>query len=827
MPAQGSQTGSTVVARLATPLVRLAPTRALATVEEILLEDPVPGWRTPRSLSERAPSWSLSGWYGSTLDALVRRLHGGVAERRWMPVGVPITGRASRLREVDRDTVLRLLAQVAASVAAAHRRGVYHGALHPRLIRVDEELEVRVAFFGAAWRVDWKKTIESDRPWPHQHTASLRFISPDLYRRAKQRRGRGAGPGARHPQPADDVYSLGALLYFILTGTAPYEGHPAKVRRDLRGEGVEGASMPQPVRGRAQLRPDAPAPPEELARLCDDAMRAVPSADEFLRRLDEWLKGPGATSTLDAEALLGELTKKVVELKDRWAEAHALAEEAQITQTRAAPWSGPSDKLAGWICARQSAVASLEAERFEEDLIGELREFRGRAGVDVRARLDRLLLECYRQQHAEGERRKDGRLLRRARIGLDAFLSPHERAEGRQVGLELRFHMPCHHLEVATYKPFDLASAQFPPRTYRALEFDPSRTPGLACRWELGPRQTIPDQSGARVSLRLPVGDHIIFVHDSQGQALRLPVRLREGGTAGFVPPAAETPALIPLISQLDLRPGEQYIAPGWFMTGGDEGAVDHLPGRRCWLDGFVIQTLPVRRQQYADFLNARMREGRTQLVDACMPAPSTLGGYKLAQFEDRWQQHEKIVPLEPDMPITLISWHAAREYAAWLAEVDGRPWRLPWEHEWEKAAGGPFGWIYPWGDLFDPTWTRMAQSVEHGGYPRPVSELEGLVDESPYGVFGMAGGVMIWCQDPFSPLPPLQDQWAVPPRGESDPRFADEVVHKHLRMIRGASFLSPPVQCRIGSRFAQRPESANPGLGIRLVRSISFDDGG
>src|SRR5262249_37019470 len=56
------------------------------------------------------------------------------------------------------------------------------------------------------------------------------------------------------------------------------------------------------------------------------------------------------------------------------------------------------------------------------------------------------------------------------------------------------------------------------------------------------------------------------------------------------------------------------------------------------------------------------------------------------------------------DHPVVNVSWHNAIAYAAWLAKVTGQPWRLPTEAEWEKAARGTDGRIYPWGDLWDQT---------------------------------------------------------------------------------------------------------------------------
>lgn len=103
-----------------------------------------------------------------------------------------------------------------------------------------------------------------------------------------------------------------------------------------------------------------------------------------------------------------------------------------------------------------------------------------------------------------------------------------------------------------------------------------------------------------------------------------------------------------------------------------------------------------------------------------------------------------------PDHPVTHISWKAALAYVAWLAEVTGEPWRLPTEEEWEKAARGTDGRIYPWGNTWDPA---RANTEEGGpGDTTPVGAYP--AGASPFGVLDMAGNVNEWCGiPPDSPL--------------------------------------------------------------------------
>src|SRR5262249_53250094 len=102
------------------------------------------------------------------------------------------------------------------------------------------------------------------------------------------------------------------------------------------------------------------------------------------------------------------------------------------------------------------------------------------------------------------------------------------------------------------------------------------------------------------------------------------------------------------------------------------------------------------------------------------------------------------------DHPVVQVSWKGAITYVGWLAQATGEPWRLPAEEEWEKAARGTDGRIYPWGDRWEPA---RANTNDGGpGDTTPVGSYPGGV--SPYGVWDMAGTVEEWCGiPPESPL--------------------------------------------------------------------------
>jgi serine/threonine-protein kinase len=258
----------------------------------------------------------------------------------------------------------------------------------------------------------------------------------------------------------------------------------------------------------------------------------------------------------------------------------------------------------------------------------------------------------------------------------------------------------------------------------------------------------------------------------------------------------------------------ERYVPAGPTWVGGDPDAPDGLPSRRWWVDGFFLKRDPVTNLAYIRFLDdlvargdeaSALRFAPTEDFDgrgACLYARSGDGRFLLTT--DRLGR-----VWAPDSPVVLVSWEGATAYAAWLAEREGRLWRLPHDVEWEKAGRGADRRLQPWGDHLDPTWANV--STSHAGPPRwtPVGSFP--LDESPYGVRGLAGNVRDWCGNGYRRRGPD------PGLTRLDPIDANP---GELRMIRGGAWGSTPRVCRLAGRFASRPWERVALVGFRLARS-------
>jgi formylglycine-generating enzyme required for sulfatase activity len=219
-------------------------------------------------------------------------------------------------------------------------------------------------------------------------------------------------------------------------------------------------------------------------------------------------------------------------------------------------------------------------------------------------------------------------------------------------------------------------------------------------------------------------------------------------------------------------------IPGGPFIMGYDHRHPDEKPSHTISIPVFFIDQYEVTNEQYKQFIDDTHRQSPNDWINNDYPLEN--------------KKH----------PVAFVSWYDAHEYCSWAGK------RLPTEEEWEKAARGTDGRLYPWGNEFDPKKANMPQS--HSTGTTPVGSFP--QGRSPYGLDDMAGNVWEWT-----------DSWATPYPGSPIPTahyFTGE-----YKVLKGGSWVDCSFyRCGISALTFNRgyfkPQTKNQGFGFRCAKN-------
>jgi toxoflavin biosynthesis protein ToxD len=154
--------------------------------------------------------------------------------------------------------------------------------------------------------------------------------------------------------------------------------------------------------------------------------------------------------------------------------------------------------------------------------------------------------------------------------------------------------------------------------------------------------------------------------------------------------------------------------------------------------DAFAIMTNLVSNADYARFVEATGHPP----PDVDRDAWAAYGLVQPYESTRRFAWTDGVPPEgREDHPVVLVSRDDAQAYAAWLSQQTGQSWRLAEAQEWEKAARGERGSIFPWGDEWDPA---LLNNADKG--PLDTMPVGAFPDgASPFGMLDAAGQVFEW----------------------------------------------------------------------------------
>jgi serine/threonine protein kinase/formylglycine-generating enzyme required for sulfatase activity len=643
---------------------------------------------------------------------------------------------------------------IAAGVGAAHRQNIVHRDLKPLNIMTQQGQSIseglKILDFGLA-KIKSGELLGS---FVQAKTSGLMgspfYMAPEQW-------------SDDEPDARADVYSLGIILYQMLTGDVPFKGSsiPSIMKKHL--------TLPPP--SFKSVGVDVSPQLEAVVRhaLEKETVARTPSVEAFVQELREAAAAGGLM------VKPGRQTGPVAPDETLYSPAKSTGETAQQTG------SVEFDSLAGTVSStalseedQAKLAASREAYNREQKQKEQVaHEMLSREAEDRRkseAEKERKRKEQEEKVRQEKEEREERERQQREQM---------ERVERQAKELEERL------ARLAT---------SMPPPVAGTTVIDPEATQ-VGVRTEAVGNNSFSGGSEATHYDRVAPGHVSVPFQPKNNSMLMigvvvLLVVLVGGGVAGYFllrskttttggPGASPTPVTSPGTNDT-VKPDLAEISGGTFQLGRNDGPLQETPAHQVTVGSFFMDKTEVTNKEYAEFVR-----------DTHHASPSDWNGTKPPYGTEMW-------------PVLNVSIEDVDAFAAWRSKRDNVTYRLPTEMEWEYAArNGTSDDLYPWGK----SWKENQAVLKEATPAKVGSHLEG---NNKWGIADLIGNVWEWTSSKVSAYP-------------GNPTPIPSAI-KNWNVIRGAGFdrdpsdRDNPVSSCI--RTFVSPESRIPQLGFRLVRS-------
>jgi len=661
-------------------------------------------------------------------------------------------------KKMSAERALEFACAIGAGVSAAHRQNIVHRDLKPLNIMTQTGQSIseglKILDFGLA-KIKSGELLGS---FVQAKTSGLMgspfYMAPEQW-------------SDEEPDARADVYSLGIILYQMLSGDVPFKGTsiPAIMKKHLTLPPPSFASVGVDVAPRIEA--------VVYHALEKDPAARFPTVDAFLAELREAVAAEGSTMRPGRQTIPPDLDRTLFEPSPNTA--------AMPQQTTA---EGAFDSMAGTVSsaalspAEQEKISAsriaFEREQQEKDRIAR-EELAREAEARRKAEEEK---ERKRKEEQERVRRENEEREERERQQREQM----ERVERQAKELEERLAKLATSMSPSQATVADLEATQVHQGVRTAVA--ENSLPGETSIAQSGHKFeiSIPDQpksnsmlmiAGVGVVLLLTVGAIVgyFWLKPGDGGPVVGPgTNTNQNANQGASP--TPTPVKADLVE----------IQGGTFMMGRNDGPLNEAPAHRVPVATFFMDKTEVTNAEYQQFVQETNRRS----------------------FPEDWKGRPQAPYGRELYPVANVSFEDANEFASWRSKRDGVAYRLPTEEEWEYAArNGDKNDLYPWGNTWKDNNAVLVQSDAE-----PVgSRTDG---NNRWGVQDLIGNVWEWTSSKLSIYPGSE--------GEVPASLRRRII------FRGAGYTSNPADRAnpVSScvRSAGEPNFKTGILGFRLVRS-------